>query len=345
MENNQNKQLNTKIFKSFNETEKIECVNCHKVFDAHYHNNGEIEYLENKCIDCRKKELNLLVEKLKKESETKTTIHLKDKMTYEKITLKCTICGEEYEALHLKMLPKPKLCKKCALIKEEQEKIEEQKAIEKHYQDKKNEWLRTCGIPERYKDKTFKNFEVVNGNKTAYQVCVNYAENYDLKKENISICIFSQKVWGVGKSHLSYAIARRIIEKNNGIGNCPVWCITEPELFSRIRSTYNKHEDGETEKSIMNKLLNTPLLIVNDIGKQEVSDPRFVQRTWFEIIDGRYNSLKPVILTANLNPDDMAHYLGGSRNNEATWDRILEMCQEKSYEIRDKSHRRHYETS
>ncbi len=44
-------------------------------------------------------------------------------------------------------------------------------------------------------------------------------------------------------------------------------------------------------------------------------------------------------MTANLNPDELAHYLGGSRETEATWQRLLQMCDEKVYEVRDKTHR------
>ena len=111
-------------------------------------------------------------------------------------------------------------------------------------------------------------------------------------------------------------------------------------MFRRIRATFNHIEKQETEEGIYKLLTTIPLLIVDDVGKEEVSDSRFVQRVWFSVINGRYDNMLPIVITANLNPDKIAYHLGGSRNNEASFDRLYEMVGGVFWENEGKSYRR-----
>jgi len=108
----------------------------------------------------------------------------------------------------------------------------------------------------------------------------------------------------------------------------------------RWRRTYDHRDGEETEDEVLRKLVGIPLLIIDDVGKEEVADSRFVQRVWFSIINTRYDNLRPVIITANLSPDEISYHLGGNKNNEATFDRLYEMLQGVFYEIKGKSYRR-----
>jgi len=111
-------------------------------------------------------------------------------------------------------------------------------------------------------------------------------------------------------------------------------------MFRRIRATFNHTVNKETEQDIYKLLTTIPLLVVDDIGKEEVSDPRFVQRVWFSVINGRYDNMLPIVITANLTPDEIAYHLGGSRNNEASFDRLYEMVGGVFWENEGKSYRR-----
>jgi len=116
--------------------------------------------------------------------------------------------------------------------------------------------------------------------------------------------------------------------------------MTEPDMLRRIRRTYNHVEGGETEDDVLYKLCTVPLLVIDDVGKEDVSDPRFVQRLWFNLINTRYDNMLPVIITANLTPDEISFHLGGNKNNEASFDRLYEMLKGVFYEIKGKSYRR-----
>jgi DNA replication protein DnaC len=179
----------------------------------------------------------------------------------------------------------------------------------------------------------------------AYKDCVDYIEKYPLcgYRGYRSLVLYSQGVWGVGKSHLVSSIAHGILDKWQGeINYCPVRYTSEPNLFIRIRDTFNRRpqeECHETEADIYHELTTTPLLIIDDMGKEEVSDSRFVQRVLFAIINGRYDNMLPVIITANLNIDMIERHLGGDRGNSAAFDRLAEMTGNNFREIVATSYR------
>lgn len=239
-----------------------------------------------------------------------------------------------------KIINSEPLCFECrAKIRQEWEE-KERAMILQQIQEYKSVWHKTCGIPLRFQDKNFKNYQVVDSNRLAYDMSLNYAESFPLVRAKYeSLGLVSNKIWGVGKTHLVCAIAHKIIDRWEG-SRCPILYVTEPQMFIKIRTTYNHQERGETEQSIFDTMINTPLLIIDDVGKEEVADPRFVQRVWFQVINGRYDNMLPIVITANTNPDGIADHLGGSRDNEASFDRLYEMLNGVFYEIGGKSYRR-----
>jgi len=262
-------------------------------------------------------------------------------------TIECIECHNEFEAniINLSGVERPLsyYCPTCRNKKRQEYDELEQSAIESEQRAKREEWIRDCGIPPRFREKNFDTF-IDRGNNTIkiMNICKEYAENFPLVKgvDYHSLHIFSKGVWGVGKTHLTCSIGKRIMERWHYVSKCPVYYTTESQMFLRIRSTFNRDYSRETENEIYEQLINIPLLIIDDVGKEEVDNPKFVQRVWFSIINGRYDNLLPVVITGNLDPDGMAEHLGGSRNNEATWDRLLEMLNCESWEIQGKSYRR-----
>ncbi|MBA7714970.1 hypothetical protein ES703_124003 [subsurface metagenome] len=181
----------------------------------------------------------------------------------------------------------------------------------------------------------------------AYKKCLEYADRFPLLKATgyVSLVLFSPEVWGVGKTHLVCSIAHHILNRWNGEEiSCPALFTTEPDLFRRIQATYNilpeERAWHETENAVFNHLIRVPLLILDDIGKDERSDKRFVQRVLFAIIDGRYKLSLPMVLTTNLSLEQLGAHLGGERSNEASYDRLVEMTEGKFVQLKGESYRR-----
>ncbi len=278
------------------------------------------------------------------------TICPKCKAQKERKTIKsiCTECNEEFDNTVYKLVgnieaPLSSICYECRdkkrAIIEKEEREQEQSQI----QATKDAWLKYSGIPDKFMKESFETFEDRGFNTIEIlKHCQEYVENFPSirVKGYKSLILISPNNWGVGKSHLACGIAKGIINKwLSRNPQSPVYYATEQNMLRRVRSTYNR-DNKETEEQVFEFLTNIPLLIIDDLGKEEVSDPRFVQRFWFSVINGRYEKELPMIITANLSPDGIATYLGGNRGNEASFDRLYEMVGGVMWEIQGKSKRR-----
>jgi DNA replication protein DnaC len=264
----------------------------------------------------------------------------------------CIECKKPYKAIVYKLL-KTELkldgnrCPECR-----KKYVEAQEVIEAtnrllEIAKTKREWRTQSGIPPLFMNKTFDTYEK-EAQPSAYQKCVTYAENFDPYNPlgYKSLVLYSDDTWGVGKTHLVTSIIHKVIDKWDGttpIG-CPCLFLSEPTLFRRIQATYNYNDaDKEaypSEEQIIRSLTITPLLVIDDVGKEQRADARFVQRTLFNIVNERYNRALPMVMTTNLSSNGLEWYLGGAGTNEATFERILEMCGGEFVRLKGKSYRR-----
>ena len=256
-------------------------------------------------------------------------------------------CKAEYEAKILSVMGMTMLlgqgrCKACCQKIWDAEIAREQEAIS----SERRKWRSQCGIPPKFMKEDFLTFEKKR-QPEAYKVCAGYAEKYPIANPQgyHSLLLFSNKSWGVGKTHLACSIGHRILDRWNGeLMSCPVRFISEPEIFTQIQATYSfsseekKYRDSES--GIINSLIGVRLLIIDDVGKRRVQNMEFVQRVLFAIIDGRYKRERPMVITANLNPAKLKIYLGGGIGDEASFDRLFEMIGGKAYKIDGESYRR-----
>ena len=263
-------------------------------------------------------------------------------------TRKCLRCSEEYEpeyftVLELHILRGGGICPPCCGIilaeEEAKEKIREERAVE----DFRRQGLGISGIPSKFMGSNFNTFDKGWQDK-ALSFCKKYADEFPVDKRPVgypSLYLWSQHSWGVGKTHLSCAIAHRIFERwTGGNRSCPrIIFVSELDLFRQIQATYSfNREEAQTrdsEDDIIKKLTSCDLLILDDVGKERRARPDFVQRTLFGLIDGRYKLQLPMILTANVNADGLKAHLEG-----ASFDRFFEMTGGKAVCMAGDSYRR-----
>jgi DNA replication protein DnaC len=153
---------------------------------------------------------------------------------------------------------------------------------------------------------TFENYhptsEELNKSK---EITKRYAENFS-KENPISLLMIGN--YGTGKSHLSVAITKVLMEKS-------LSCIfiSTPKLMTKIRSTYNKQSEY-SEEQIIDQLSKVDCLVLDDIGSESVKQGDSNQHTWatsklFEIIDNRIG--KHTIFTTNYDVNELQKRLGG----------------------------------
>ena len=146
--------------------------------------------------------------------------------------------------------------------------------------------------------------------KALFGLARRYAEHWeDMRADNIG-CLFWGGV-GTGKSYLAGCIANALMEKE-----IPVHMTN----FSLILNDLAGSFEGRNE--YIARLCRYPLLILDDFGMERGTEYGLEQV--FNVIDSRYRSGKPLIVTTNLtlddlrNPEDIAH--------SRIYDRLLSMC-------------------
>ena len=224
-------------------------------------------------------------------------------------------------------------CEDCQVKRDFIEEQQEREAELAQAAATRRRWRETCGIPYLFMSKDFSTWDKSRV-KPAHILAVKYAEEFPVDKSTVgypSLLMFS-KVYGVGKTHLATAIGHRILDRSRCFeGTNPIMFITETDIMLRIRGTYDRGYTGDSEQSIFGSLRGKSLLILDDVGKEQPQDPKFMQRVYFNIIDGRYQRRLPMVITSNLDMDEIFDHIGG-----AAADRIFEMTQGNIVELKAK---------
>ena len=153
-------------------------------------------------------------------------------------------------------------------------------------------------------------FENDNGRNPQTGIARRYVEHWeDMRTDNIG-CLFWGGV-GTGKSYLAGCIANALMEKE-----IPVHMTNFALILNDLAASF----EGRNE--YISRLCRYPLLILDDFGMERGTEYGLEQV--FNVIDSRYRSGKPLIVTTNLTLDDL-------RNPEDTahsriYDRLLSMC-------------------
>ena len=154
-------------------------------------------------------------------------------------------------------------------------------------------------------------FEKDTGINPEMHLAHKYVENWDDMKSRSSGLLLWGDV-GTGKSFFAGCIANALLEKG-----VPVLMTN----FSRILNTLSGMH-FEDRNQFIDSLNRYSLLIIDDLGIERNSE--FALEQVFNVIDSRYRSKKPLIVTTNLtltelnNAPDVAH--------RRIYDRILERC-------------------
>ena len=114
--------------------------------------------------------------------------------------------------------------------------------------------------------------------------------------------------YGTGKSHLSIATTKKLIEKGH---SCLF--LSLPKLLTKIRDTYNN--DGLTEDVLLEHIQRVDLLVLDDLGAEQRTE--WSNTKLFEVMDSRAG--KSTIYTTNLNSKELRAHM-----NERNFSRLME---------------------
>ncbi len=138
-----------------------------------------------------------------------------------------------------------------------------------------------------------------------YSFCREYADRFDGTGKGILM----MGATGLGKTHLSLAIANRVIER----GYSAIYG-SVPELLRML----NNEQFGRSDKDTMSLLTGCELLILDDLGAENNSD--YSVSLLYEIINARVNRSIPMIVSTNFDVAGLkANY------NDRICSRLLDM--------------------
>lgn len=103
--------------------------------------------------------------------------------------------------------------------------------------------------------------------------------------------------YGCGKTHLAAAITNQRLDQ----GQAAIFVVV-PDLLDHLRMTYGPDSEVRYDE-LFNEVRNTSLLVLDDLGVQNATP--WVQEKLFQILNHRYNSRLPTVLTTNQRLEDL----------------------------------------
>ena len=137
-----------------------------------------------------------------------------------------------------------------------------------------------------------------------------YVEHWDtMQEENIGYLLWGGV--GTGKSYFAGCIANALMEQEVAV---------RMTNFALILNDLTASFEGRNE--YIARLCRAPLLILDDFGMERGTEYGLEQV--YNVIDSRYRSRRPLIVTTNLSLQDLQHPLDTA--HARIYDRLLEMC-------------------
>lgn len=144
-----------------------------------------------------------------------------------------------------------------------------------------------------YNGKTENGMDIHKKMEENLKFCLDYADSFS---RNSSSLFFLGKT-GVGKTHISLSIAKRVTERG--------YTAAYGSLLNYLRIIENEHfgRSENPEADTMQVLINTDLLVLDDLGSEFHSN--FYESALYNIINSRINLGLPTIISSNLSTAEL----------------------------------------
>ena len=196
------------------------------------------------------------------------------------------------------------------LCKCEQEKMEaDAEAKKKQEAIDRVKRMRRMGFPDSEMEKwTFSRDDL--SNERISNMARRYVEKFpEMKAQGKGLLLYGTV--GTGKTFISACIANALIEKGHP-------CLVTN--FARLTNTISGMYEGKQD--YIDGLDRFDLLVIDDLASER--DTEFMGEIVQNIIDARYRTGKPLIVTTNLSSDDLKH--PADIRKQRVYSRLFEMC-------------------
>ena len=128
--------------------------------------------------------------------------------------------------------------------------------------------------------------------KNVFRICVDFADNFKGSEKGLLMIGGT----GLGKTHLSLAIAARVIEKD--------FCVVYNSVPELLR-TIDNEQFGRSTGDTLSVISECDLLILDDLGAENTNER--TSSLLYEIINSRICRSLPIIVSTNLSPVELTN--------------------------------------
>lgn len=193
----------------------------------------------------------------------------------------------------------------------ESKEMEEKKKQEEYEEQMRriNRLKEASMMDKKYREITFETYEVREENKKVFEMAKKYADRFqDMYKKNQGLLLYGPV--GTGKSFTAACIGNYLL--NNA----------KPVIMTSFVKILQDIWENDREAEYITILNSASLLIVDDLGTERETD--YALEKVYNIIDSRVRANKPMIITSNLELNDMMEC--EDIRKKRIYDRILECC-------------------
>lgn len=171
--------------------------------------------------------------------------------------------------------------------------------------------LKFAAIPKEFDDQTIESFMTecytTPQNRELAQmakiIAKRYVEQFEEIQETGKGLYFYSSVKGSGKTRLAVSIANDLIRQKM----ISAKFATTIQILDQIKATWGEvgkaDDEGRTEQSLINDIISVPVLVIDDIGVENVKD--WINERFYNILNGRMIEKRITIFTSNCRMEDL----------------------------------------
>lgn len=217
--------------------------------------------------------------------------------------LHCHVCNEPKQKYRKGIL----MGRQCKCVREQIE--EEIRQKKKEEAAERIRVLRNASLMNGIlTDASFDKCSITSNNERNMDICKGYVEHFDEMKGKNHGLLFWGAV-GTGKSYAAACIANALINQGHTV------------VMTSIVRLLSLPQDEEFDM-LLRRMMNCELMILDDLGAER--DTGYALEKVYYVIESRYRSGKPLIVTTNLVLEDMRKVEDETYGR--TYDRVLDAC-------------------
>lgn len=190
----------------------------------------------------------------------------------------------------------------------------QREALERHQQALDENLKRTC-IPALYQQVNFTSWKPTDKRQVPKVTRIRaYADELIQYRQAKNLVLSGPT--GTGKTHMMTCVLSHVARHDKLIRTR---FMSSADVMARITDSRDFKSRSEYESEILDQLARIPVLLLDDIGAKD--DIKGRQDIFFTIIDRRYNSSLPTLISTNLSDEQVRAYIG-----DRAFDRLTQRC-------------------